>query len=237
MNLPRTGYWDVMGFVYYYDISKHWGTFADGDFQALVSIANDISTKWQSKFRPEQVSGVGGTFSSNAAFLFLIVRSRKIMNIVETGVAQGVSSYAILKALQLNGGGKLISIDLPNRNPEGYTYKDGTHDATYTPSSLATGWLVPEELRRFWDLRLGRSQDLLPKIPGTIDMFYHDSEHSYENMMFEFDWAYDHLSDGAILASDDVGWNDAFDHFKAKHPDMKPLLQEFPSLLKARRPQ
>jgi len=221
-----------MGFVYYYDFSNRWKTFADEDFQALVSVANDISTKWSSKFRREEVGKVGGTFGSNAAFLFLLTRRNGTAKVVETGVAQGVSSYAILKALEMNGGGKLISIDLPNRNPDGYVYKDGTHDPVYTPSSLSPGWLVPEELRKFWDFRLGRSQDLLPKIEGNIDLFYHDSEHSYDNMMFEFEWAHGRLHEDGILASDDIRWNRAFDEFKVRHPDMKTFLREFPSLLK-----
>ena len=65
-------------------------------------------------------------------------------------------------------------------------------------------------------------------------VLYHDSEHSYENIMFEFEWAYNHLNTSGILASDDVDWNQAFSDFAQKHKDMRPIfnVEVFPSLMK-----
>ena len=34
-------------------------------------------------------------------------------------------------------------------------------------------------------------------------LFFHDSDHSYENMFFEFKWAWDHL-EAEVLISDEV---------------------------------
>lgn len=45
--------------------------------------------------------------------LYTIIRIRKPDIVVETGVAQGVSSTFILQALEDNGRGQLYSIDLP----------------------------------------------------------------------------------------------------------------------------
>lgn len=207
------------------------GVCSSKDLLALNDIALDISQKLKAAFIDEEKVGgghfgpeqVGGYFGPKELLLFSVIRKFKPVRIVETGVAQGVSSYAILKALQLNGQGKLISIDLPNRNPNGYRYHDGTLDTVYTPPDLMPGWLVPEELRKFWVLKLGRSSEVLPTLDGSVDMFFHDSEHSYENMAFEYNWAYSHLSKGGIITSDDIGWNTAFRDFAEAHKDMKPI--------------
>jgi cephalosporin hydroxylase len=50
-----------------------------------------------------------------------------------------------------------------------------------------------------------------------IDVFVHDSEHSYEMMMFEFCLSWKHLKQGGYIVCDDHDWNDAFHDFaKAK---------------------
>lgn len=81
---------------------------------------------------------------------------------------------------------------------------------------LKSGWLVPEELRRKWRLILGKSQEklasLLERLP-KIGIFIHDSEHSYENMMWEYRVALSYLKSGGILLSDDVNLNNAFHNF------------------------
>lgn len=51
---------------------------------------------------------------------------------------------------------------------------------------------------------------------GKINMFIHDSQHSYENMMFEYITAWNHLKEGGILLSDDTNLNRAFIDFSAK---------------------
>jgi hypothetical protein len=43
-------------------------------------------------------------------------------------------------------------------------------------------------------------------------LFFHDSDHSYENMMFEFEWAWDILK-VSFIVSDDVSGNNAFNDF------------------------
>jgi len=225
--------------LYYYDYAKKWGMYSDEDFRLFVSVGIDIVSRLQQVFAQEENhrNSHGGPFDIKSAFLFLLIRKFKPRIVVETGVAQGGSSYVMLKALQINGVGKLISVDLESRNPEGYAYSDGTRDPVYVPKNLTVGWLVPDELRSFWALKLGRSSKVLPTIDDDIDFFYHDSEHSYENMTFEFEWAYAHLKEGGMLAADDVGWNRAFPDFLQKHGDMRPLVEwgEFPSLIKVGR--
>ena len=48
-------------------------------------------------------------------------------------------------------------------------------------------------------------------------MFFHDSEHSYENMMFEFTTAWPYIVKRGIIIADDVNRNNAFDEFADSH--------------------
>lgn len=50
--------------------------------------------------------------------------------------------------------------------------------------------------------------NLLAEI-GKVDIFLHDSEHTYDNMMFEYATAWDYLPKGGLLLSHDISWNNA----------------------------
>jgi len=153
--------------------------------------------------------------------LYTLVRVLKPNIVVETGVASGRSSWAILDALKDNNDGKLYSIDLPQffsgKEPEKFMTKEGKLEFKgFVPIGYEPGWLVPQNLRERWELILGKSQEKLPPLLenlGSVDIFYHDSEHSYENMMFEFRTVWPYLKEGGFLLSDDIKWNEAFDVF------------------------
>lgn len=51
---------------------------------------------------------------------------------------------------------------------------------------------------------------------GSIGAFIHDSHHTYEHMLWEFETAYPRLIDGGLLLADDVVWNNAFLDFEGK---------------------
>jgi predicted O-methyltransferase YrrM len=144
-----------------------------------------------------------------AAELYAVVRATKPRVIVETGVASGISSTHILRALAANGTGTLHSIDLPN-----------VQRGSGLPQGRTSGWIVPDSLRRRWKLYIGDTRELLPKLLGTldhVDLFLHDSDHSYEAMLFEFEQAFPKLEYGGLLMSDDVHLHSAWDDFCAKH--------------------
>ena len=125
--------------------------------------------------------------------------------VVETGVANGVSSSHLLLALDKNGRGKLYSIEVG--------------DSQYLPPGTPTGWIVPDRLKSRWDLRIGDSRELLPKLLdelGSVDVFIHDSLHTYEHMLWEYRAAYPFLKPGGLLISDDASWNSAFPEFCAE---------------------
>ena len=83
---------------------------------------------------------------------------------------------------------------------------------------------MPEWLRPAWRLHLGDSRDVLPPLLaelGRIDLFIHDSLHTYDHMLWEYRAAWPFLRPGGLLFSDDALWNAAFTEFyqevKAKH--------------------
>ncbi len=160
------------------------------------------------------------------AFLYALVRGSKPAVAVETGVEFGVGSAAILLAMADNGVGHLHSIDLPTLDPEGRVNANGQRDRSAVPTLEATGYAIPPEARDRWTVTLGPSSELLPpllKKLGGIDLFFHDSEHSYATMLWEFRTAWPHVSRSGLLVSDDVGWNVAFSDF-CRSVDQAPLL-------------
>jgi predicted O-methyltransferase YrrM len=147
-------------------------------------------------------------------FLYMAVRFSKPRVVVETGVFDGASSAVILRALAENEEGELVSIDLPARKIiPGSTDSMGSQTL---PPDCEPGWLVPDDLRARYRLYLGDSKELLPKIFAErprIDIFFHDSLHTFEHMYFEYKTAWPHLSEGGLLLSDDVLWSEAFHKF------------------------
>ncbi len=133
---------------------------------------------------------------------------------VETGVCNGFSSSVILKAMEENQKGHLYSVDLPV-NIDEITTEERT--GAVLPPGKRSGWAVPDELRERWTLRVGNTYHELPKIfeeiSGKIDIFLHDSDHSYETMMFEFALAWRNLKEDHFLLADNIDFSKAFFHF------------------------
>ena len=122
--------------------------------------------------------------------------------VVETGVASGVSSSYLLLALHKNGRGALHSI--------------GLGDPHFLPPGKTPGWIVPDWLKSKWRLHIGDSLELLPALVkelGSVDVFIHDSLHTYDHMLWEFRAAYPFIRPGGLLFCDDALWNSAFTEF------------------------
>jgi predicted O-methyltransferase YrrM len=139
-----------------------------------------------------------------------IIRRERPLVVVETGVESGFSSEHFLVALDDNKSGHLYSCDPA---PSGF------YDAN------------PIVHPRFTFLR-ERSYTALDKIwaeTGRIDLFLHDSDHSYECQTYEYEFAWAHVKKGGIIATDDPGWHivpqpglpqephGAWDNFLARH--------------------
>jgi hypothetical protein len=148
-------------------------------------------------------SGHNGDFSLAKA-IYVMCRLLLPNEVVETGVAYGVTSAFTLQALAVNRNGHLHSIDLPPlaRNAD-----------------QNVGAFIPTELRDRWRLHRGPAKRVLPNLLssiGQVDVFVHDSLHTYRNMSLEFKTVWPALRRPAAIVADDVGLNDAFRDFALK---------------------
>lgn len=171
-------------------------TGGSGDAQLVAQEATEamdtLAKRYVAAELPYPVDWSVGQGTAHA--LYAIVRSRQPDVVVETGVANGHSSYLILRALARNGRGRLISIDVDPR----------------------AGVLVDPALRASWDLRIlpetqraAAFSGLMGEI-GAADIFIHDSDHRYQWQRLELAAAAEAVGSGGIIASDDVDASYAF---------------------------
>jgi predicted O-methyltransferase YrrM len=131
---------------------------------------------------------------AHASLLYAIVRTVRPRSVVETGVADGLSSWALLSALKANGTGHLTSVDI-------------AHDV---------GALVPADLRSGWELIVLRDRGRAPPLSeilgsrAPVDLFLHDSLHTYGHQLREYSLAWTALGPNGFLLSDDVDASFAF---------------------------
>ena len=169
------------------------------DFSSdLPALYYDLVKKIESLYGSDKSPSI--LHLEEAISVYFLVLHIKPEIVVETGVSDGMSSYFILTALNENKKGKLYSIDLPEVGMPRLYNKE-------------PGWIVNEALRDRWTLIYGRSEQKLPPLLEKlkhVDIFLHDSEHSYTNMRFEFSIALKFMKVGSLLLSDDVRSNSAF---------------------------
>lgn len=129
----------------------------------------------------------------------LLAPSRRV---IETGVAYGWSSLAILLAQQRRGEGSLASVDMPY---------------PALGNERFVGIVVPDALRERWTLFRESDRTGLPKairhFDGVIDLCHYDSDKSYDGRMFGYHALWDALRPGGIFISDDIHDNYAFRDF------------------------
>ena len=144
-------------------------------------------------------------YAKKVLIQYAIVRALEPNLMVETGIANGVSSSYLLLAMKKNRKGHLHSIEVD--------------DSHVMVEGRDVGWIVPESFRVHWSIHMGPSElvlpDLLKELP-PLDIFVHDSLHTYSHMMLEFEMAFPHLRPGGLLLADDAMWNMAFANFAAK---------------------
>lgn len=154
----------------------------NSEFQKVFERFNQI--RKSTKLNYPQDFGID---ESEAKFLYGVVRKIKPEIFVETGVANGDSSFFILSAIKKNKIGKLISIDVNNN----------------------VGNRVPKDLRKAWELKIlqrnfsNNFKSILSSLP-KVDIFLHDSDHSYEWQMLEYTTALNKLNKKGLLLSDDI---------------------------------
>ncbi len=147
-----------------------------------------------------------------ARTLWCLVCHLQAAQVVETGVAHGLSSRMMLEALARTGDGRLSSIDLPAM--------------TILERRAEVGVAVPDGLRDRWTYLEGSSRRRLPGLLrrlARVDLFVHDSLHSTRNVRWELTSAWRALRPGGVVVVDDVDFNWGFEEFLAAGEDREPL--------------
>ena len=146
-----------------------------------------------------------GPGALSGATYYALIRSLNPSLVVETGVFDGINTAIMLEALEVNGHGRLISIDLPARRK--ISDSSGGMMDGQLPLGADPGWLIPDRLRHRHVMLLGDSRTLLPDVIkrcGVLDLFIHDSLHTAAHMTLEYDLAWPAIRSGGILMSDDI---------------------------------
>ena len=159
----------------------------------------------QNKLSKLDISLGGG---GNYILLYFLIRKFKLLNIVETGVAAGWTSLAILRAIRKNGKGFLYSSDFPYfrlKNPEkyiGYLAKnDGNED----------NW--------FLDIRGDEValSEIVRLLDNNIDLFHYDSDKSYSGRVNALKILNSKIDSNTIIIFDDIQNNLHFKDFVEKN--------------------
>lgn len=141
-----------------------------------------------------------------AQAVWCLVRHLRPTNVLETGVARGVTSSLILEALERNDHGRLWSIDLP--------------PLLDRDLSVQTGAAISGRQRARWTLIRGSSRHKLPKLLrllGRVDLFVHDSIHTERNLLFEWNAVVMLMEPGGVLVADDVQRHHGLTTFTNEH--------------------
>ena len=178
-----------------------WPGEATSEFWALwPEVIAEIQAKGI-RVGPESFEGWNDGDAGLVRAIWCLTRHLRPTNVVETGVAHGLTSRFILEALERNGVGHLWSIDKPPL------------DQKWHPEiGVAVGDRYPHR----WSLIKGLSSEHLPAILtqlGQIDLFIHDSLHTEDNVRFEMDRAWVTLRPGGAIVVDDIDANRGFRTF------------------------
>jgi hypothetical protein len=110
---------------------------------------------------------------------YAIVRATQPEHVVETGTHLGLGSCVLAAALLRNGHGRLTTIDIDPR----------------------AGYLIGEPWASVIDRRTGNSVDILRSL-DEVNIFLHDSLHTYDYERKELAAVESNLRDDAIILSD-----------------------------------
>lgn len=160
--------------------------------QDVLAEANSLATLAKAK--------MGGP--GHLDLIYAATKLSGAQRVVETGVAYGWSSLAILVALAERPNARLVSVDMP------YPKMNNEDDV---------GVAVPARLRTRWSLVRAPDRRGIAKaiklIGGPIDLCHYDLDKSYYGRQFGYPLLWNSLRSGGIFISDDIGDNFAFREF------------------------
>ena len=116
----------------YYFLANKLENYSQSELIDICRLSETLKNELKMVFTQDEISGVAtgasAYFNPTLLALYTTIRQTKPHIVVQTGVASGVSSSLLLLAIEKNSKGRLINIDLPNREKGGYQYGDGTVD-------------------------------------------------------------------------------------------------------------
>lgn len=148
-------------------------------------------------------SRLGGP--GNMTLLYWLCERLEATRVLETGVAYGWSSLALLTSLSTRSDGVLCSTDKPYPH-----VGDEGRDCV--------GSAVPDWLGDRWRIFRQADEEALDRILCELDSFdlaHHDSDKTYEGRMWAYPRLWESLQPGGVFICDDVGDNLAFRDFSS----------------------
>lgn len=158
--------------------------------------------------------------------LYCLTRLLRPELVVETGVYYGGNSAFILSALNRNGKGELVAIDLPQSTMTSAELSERhpwVGDSELYQSGYKPGFIIPNNLRTRLNLVIGDSKQVLKGLGPGIDLFVHDSEHTVSNVTSELDTIWNRMSSKGVVLVDDIDWSNGFFSFVVRN-NLYPLL-------------
>lgn len=169
------------------------------DSAAFPRVPDELGREGERRAKAAEVT-MGGP--ADLDLLYAAVRLTGARSVIETGVAYGWSSLAILTAMDEMGGGQLVSVDMPYAKMNNEPW---------------VGVVVPEKLKARWRLIREPDRNGLKKAiaaqKGTIDLCHYDSDKSYVGRQYAYPLLWDALRPGGLFISDDIQDNFAFRDF------------------------
>jgi predicted O-methyltransferase YrrM len=172
------------------ELLEHVPWFPTGRLDQLETEYAELQSELEPRYETHSLSfpQIWAVEKGTSFLLYALVRELRPSVVFESGVANGHSSFFMLRALKANGGGKLHSFDIEPK----------------------AGSLLSDVEREFWDFHLidrtdsprsfAQYLDGLPK----ADIAFHDADHGYLAQFAEFGRYWEKLNEGGILVGDDI---------------------------------
>jgi hypothetical protein len=202
-------------------------TFLRGINEGLRSVRRDHGFT-KGIFRRDSVDSADW-FAFERILIYVLVRHLQPAQCLETGVYYGGNTAFLLAALNRNGRGRLVSIDLPDSaiSRNGGDILHARHplvgDSEFYEPTMKPGFIIPDYLKDKWEFVEGDSLAEIPKRRETFDFYLHDSDHSMSFLGAELAAALPRLSPSAVVIADDIDWSNAFFSFCVEQ-QLSPLL-------------
>lgn len=185
---------EKLGIINFYEIKEKYKT----EYNYAYKVSDSMDFDW------------GG--EGNGQLLYHLIKNTSSKKVLETGVAYGWSSLAILLAIQETSDSVLYSVDMPFF---------GTKDDTFV------GCVIPFYLRNKWNLIRLADRDGIPIACKSeeFDIIHYDSDKSYNGRKWAYPKLWNSLKKNGYLISDDISDNLAFKEF-SKDINEPPLVVE-----------